>query len=374
MAILHTASLHQETREKPMSLRFLTPDCAEWDQFLGSVRHDFYHRAAYARLMAHYDGGQPEAVLVCEADCYFFLPYIVRPLSHIPWLGAEGSMLFDIVSPYGYPGPLSSGDDAFNRKAIDEWQQLMRQRGCVSGFVRLHPLLNTAVDVLTASGQLVERGRTVSIDLRLPLEEMWSQTRADHRRNISKSRRMGITAAIEDFHDNLDTFLQMYNETMDRTRASTYYYFPKEYFHSLKEALGDGLSLCLVRDVNGDILSGTLLTECCGIVQYHLSGTFDAAIPLRPSKLMLDYAHVGQGAWEPRLSLGGWLRREGGLGLRVQSRFFVGPPLVFHVAIHFFDGPVYASRRAPPWTRHRGPKRRILPGLSQLIHIANRAP
>lgn len=289
----HTVSLHQGLREKPlMHLTFLTPDRAEWDHFLDGVAHDFYHRAAYARLMAPYDGGQPEAVLVRDGDSYFFLPYIVRPLSYIPWLGTEGNTLFDIVSPYGYPGPLFSGDDTFHRKAIDEWQRLMRQRGCVSGFVRLHPLLNTAADVPSACGQLVERGRTVSIDLRLSLEEMWSQTRADHRRNISKSRRIGMVAAIEDFASNLDAFLEMYKETMDRTCASPYYYFPAEYFRALKDALGDRMSLCLVRDSNGEILSGALLTECSGIVQYHLSGTFNSAIQLRPSKLMLDYART----------------------------------------------------------------------------------
>ncbi len=242
--------------------------------------------------MGPYDGGQPEAVLVRDGDHYFFLPYIVRPLSYIPWLGTDANTLFDIVSPYGYPGPLFSGSEAFHRAAIGEWHRLMQQRGCVSGFVRLHPLLNVSTDIPASCGQLVERGRTVSVDLRLTLEEMWGQTRADHRRNISKSRRTGMVAAIEDFDANLEPFLEMYQETMDRTRASPYYYFPADYFRRLKEDLGDQLSLCIVRGAAGEILGGALLTECCGIVQYHLSGTLNSAIQLRPSKLMLDFARA----------------------------------------------------------------------------------
>ncbi len=101
-----------------------------------------------------------------------------------------------------------------------------------------------------------------------------------------------MVAAIEDFASNLDAFLEMYKETMDRTCASPYYYFPAEYFRSLKDALGDRMSLCIVRDGSGEILSGALLTECSGIVQYHLSGTYNSAIQLRPSKLMLDYART----------------------------------------------------------------------------------
>ncbi|HEY4308523.1 MAG TPA: GNAT family N-acetyltransferase [Pirellulales bacterium] len=291
--IVPTASLQQGMHEKPsMNLTFLTPDSEEWGQFLKTVPHDFYHLPGYARMTAPFDGGQPEAALVRSAENYFFLPYIVRPLSYIPWLGNEGSTLFDIVSPYGYPGPLFSGDEAFHRAAIGEWHRLMQQRGCVSGFIRLHPLLNVGSDIPASGGQIVERGRTVSVDLRLSLEEMWGQTRADHRRNISKSRRSGMTAAIEDFDANLDAFLEMYKETMDRTRASPYYYFPASYFRTLKEVMGEQMSLCLVRGGGGELLSGALLTECCGIVQYHLSGTFNSAIQLRPSKLMLDYART----------------------------------------------------------------------------------
>ena len=74
--------------------------------------------------------------------------------------------------------------------------------------------------------------------------------------------------------------------------ASPYYYFPADYFRRLKEDLGDQLSLCIVRGAAGEILGGALLTECCGIVQYHLSGTLNSAIQLRPSKLMLDFARA----------------------------------------------------------------------------------
>jgi lipid II:glycine glycyltransferase (peptidoglycan interpeptide bridge formation enzyme) len=152
--------------------------------------------------------------------------------------------------------------------------------------------LNGAYDVPASCGDVVERGRTVSIDLTLTPEDLWAQTRADHRRNISKARRMGMTASMEDFEANLDTFLQMYFETMDRTGATQYYYFPRDYFVTLKQALAGNVCLCMVRGVDGEPLSGGLFTTCCGIVQYHLSGTFTSAIQLRPSKLMLDFVRT----------------------------------------------------------------------------------
>lgn len=276
-----------------MKMTFLTPRDEAWDAFLAEVPHDFYHKSSYARLSSEFDGGEAEAVLLTDGLRYFFLPYVVRTLSSIAWLGAGASGLFDITSPYGYPGPLcSAGDNNFASAAAAEWFNALRTRGAVSGFLRLHPLLPAPLEELAKCGSVVERGRTVSIDLSLSAEEMWGQTRADHRRNISKSKRSGLTAAMEDFGANIETFMRLYYETMDRAKASRYYYFPAEYFHSLKACLQDNLALCLVRDAAGEVLGGGLFTLCQGIIQYHLSGTFEAAIPLRPAKLMLDFVRT----------------------------------------------------------------------------------
>ena len=160
--------------------------------------------------MAPFDGGHAEAVLVRDKDQFFFLPYIVRPLSKIGWVGDEGAKLFDIVSPYGYPGPIQAGTEAFQRYAISTWHKVMRERGCVSGFVRMHPLLNVANSAVEANGELIERGRTVSIDLETSSEEMWRQTRENHRRDIVKQRRTGMTAAMKNDAESLDVFATIY--------------------------------------------------------------------------------------------------------------------------------------------------------------------
>jgi len=299
-----------------MNLQFLTADDAAWGEFLARVRHDFYHLPAYAQLMAPFDGGQAEAVLVRDGDQHFFLPYIVRPLSHIAWLGGEGGKLFDVVSPYGYPGPLIAGDPTYVGQAVAQWIRAMRLRGAVSGFVRLHPLLNVDTAILAAEGEIISRGRTVSADLMLPPEELWRQTSATHRNEISKARRHGLSVAMDESFEHLPTFIGMYYETMDRAGASQYYYFPQEYFHGLRDCLREKLSLCIVKGPDNAVLCGALFTECDGIVQYHLSATFNAALPLHPAKLMLDWVR----SWAQKrgnrvLHLGG------GMGAREDSLF-----------------------------------------------------
>ncbi len=105
MRTTHTASLPSGICEKPsMNLKFLTPDRAEWDQFLDGVRHDFYHRAAYARLMAPYDGGQPEAVLVSSGDSYFFFALHIVPAVLHSLAGDRGQHALRHCVPLRLPG------------------------------------------------------------------------------------------------------------------------------------------------------------------------------------------------------------------------------------------------------------------------------
>jgi hypothetical protein len=300
-----------------MKMTFLTPRDDAWEKFLAEVPHDFYHLSSYARFSSKYDGGEAEAVLVTDGPRYFFLPYVVRPLSSIPWLSGSERHRFDVTSSYGYPGPLCSpGEESFLSAAVAQWCDLLRERGAVSGFIRMHPLFPSPIEELATQGGIVQRGRTVSIDLTLSIEELWRQTRENHRRNIVTMRKRGLTVGIEDSREAHAAFASMYRETMDRVGASRYYYFSDDYFSALRQTLGPMLSLCIVRDAAGDPLSGGLFSQCCGIVQYHLGGTFNAALEARPSKHMFDFVRT----WEKQrgshvLHLGG------GFGAKEDSLF-----------------------------------------------------
>lgn len=271
--------------------RFLKPDDAEWQEILSRARHDFYHLPSFVSLSAAHDGGEGEAVVVSDGRGFFFLPYLVRRLEALPWLGSDGHELFDAISPYGYPGPLvSSSDPGFLAEALRIWADAMRGRCVVSAFIRLHPLMPVDAVDLGYRGEVVQRGQTVSVDLTQPLEEIWHQTRSGHRNEINKARRLGLTARMDEEFLHLDDFVRIYHETMRRAGASDYYFFPRSYFDGLRETLGKRLWLCVANDADGHIVSAALFTECCGIVQYHLSGTPDSALRLRPSKLALDFA------------------------------------------------------------------------------------
>jgi lipid II:glycine glycyltransferase (peptidoglycan interpeptide bridge formation enzyme) len=135
---------------------------------------------------------------------------------------------------------------------------------------------------------LRETGETVFIDLRLSEAEIWQETRPEHRNKINRCKRAGFTARMVQVEQYISEFITIYEETMERVGAAQSYYFNKDYYLELRDALGEQLHLCIV-ELNNQVACAGLFTECCGIVQYHLGGTRNHFLKQAPSKLMFDY-------------------------------------------------------------------------------------
>jgi ribosomal protein S18 acetylase RimI-like enzyme len=262
-----------------MTASLLNVDAAEWGAVLRAAPHDFYHLPAYVALSARQMGGQPRALYVADGQRTMLLPLVVRG---IPGGGQ------DATSPYGYPGPIGIGTDdpTFLRVSLAAGRQVLHDAGLASAFVRLHPLLNPTPP--EGVGTVVRHGETVSIDLTLPTDDLWAQTRLGHRQNISRAVRLGFVARMDDEWRHLESFKRLYRETMERRSATPFYFFDDAYFDGLRDALGERLNLCVVED-DGAVAAAGLFVETNGIVQYHLSGAADAYLAVQPTKLLLHF-------------------------------------------------------------------------------------
>lgn len=262
-----------------------------WNAWLDHVPHDFYHRAEY-HLMAE-RRGEGCAFLAVFGDPHRFVawPYLLVRLSVIP--GLEFTRRCDVTSVYGYPGPLSHGchaDGTFREEAFEAIRALWRRQNAVSAFSRTNPLLRNAA-LLECLGALVSCGQTVSVNLDIPLEQSWAGYRRSHRYEIRKGLQAGLQVVQDTEWRYLDEFVSLYAESMRRRDASDRYRFDKKYFTALREALGGSGHLLLTRK-GEDIAAAAVFTECCGIVQYHLSATREEYRPLAPAKVLLDGARV----------------------------------------------------------------------------------
>jgi hypothetical protein len=276
-----------------MQAEFVAPDSERWTESLGHLHHDFYHLPGYSRFAARYqEAGEPLAFIAQEDDRRLLLPIIVRQLP--PGLNGADGALVDAISPRGYPGPVITdpGDPeagAFVDRAIEAFVRACRERNIVTAFIRLHPLLSPPLDAFERTGTLVEHGHSVSIDLRLSTEDLWRQTRENHRTGIRKAMRQGYAARIDETWDSLGTFVGIYEQSMVRLGAAPSWRLSQAYFEDLRASLDGRLHLCVV-EAGGEVVAGALLTEVDGLVEYHLAGTADDHLKASPSKLIVDFA------------------------------------------------------------------------------------
>jgi hypothetical protein len=220
------------------------------------------------------------------------LPLLVRSLDGMAVSAAIGAGWMDATSVYGYPGPVASAEP-IPSAVVGNFQAALLQRlrdgRVVTVFSRLNPLLAQR-PLLTGLGNF-QKSQTVSIDLTLPVAVQRSCYRRSFKEAINKLRRLGLTVVCEADRTNADDFIRIYHETMHRVEAADRYFFPVSYFTKLAEALGSRMKLFLCLH-EGRPVSGGLFVACHGMLQYHLGGTLNEAIPLAPMKLLLDEARL----------------------------------------------------------------------------------
>ncbi len=292
---------------------------SRWQQCLDTIPHDFYHLPGYLDLEGNRHHATPEAILIQDEEKIFFLPYLVRDCTNLLEpnnfggdYSAVGVRTYDIISPYGYPGPLlnQAGEEpTFIKKCFNLIHENWHQRNICSAFIRLHPLLNSYIDIIEDRDPFIvcNQGDVVVCDLTKDSSDIWQQTRINHRRKITKLGKSGFTAKVRSLNECLDVFIDIYQETMDRVNAKSSYYFKREYFQSLDHILKGRLHVCVV-EIDGEVVSASLMTELNGIVQYHLGGTKTKFLPHSPATMMFDYMIKWSKQRENRyLNLGGGL-------------------------------------------------------------------
>lgn len=267
---------------------------SHWRDFLRTTRHDVYHLPDYVGIEARRCGFDGRAVLVSDGERRLFLPYLVRDA--------------DVVSPYGYPGPLlneaGTSEAGFLPAALRGVAELFAREGRSTAFLRLHPILSPSLASTNLPGLDLRAVPTVVVRLDRTDAEIWADTRKGHQSTINRCIRLGQTARISQWAEHRAEFLEVYRETMDQAGAADHYYFDDAYFDSLQE-LGDRVHLCVV-ETQGDLAAACLLFESGGIVHAHLGGTRERHRDQSPFSLLLHHVRLwARGRGNTRLHLGG---------------------------------------------------------------------
>jgi hypothetical protein len=303
-----------------MNLALLSPDDPRWLAHLEALPHDVYHRSDYVAAEAERGVARAEAFVAQDGDRVFFVPYMVRSCSAL-FDGPDPSP-HDATSPHGYAGVLlspSARDPHFVAQALDGLRATLRDRGCVSAFLRMHPILNDGDRDLFPPATTADHGPSVAIDLAGDAEAIRAQMRETQYDPVRRALRRGYVAGIEPLADIVEPFHAMYTHTMNRVVANDAFRFPVEYFAWLSTL--EDVHCCVIRR-DGEIASACTLFERGGIVQAHLGGTFDRFLSESPFTLALHSAALWAQARGNR-----WLHLGGGVAgaedslLRFKSGF-----------------------------------------------------
>jgi Acetyltransferase (GNAT) domain len=301
-----------QTRQNSMTIRVASPTDSDWKELLDTIAHDFYHLPGYLALEATRYNAIPEAIIIKDDGKVFFLPYLIRDCSYI-LNNDESDLIYDVVSPYGYPGILvnQAGENpGFLRRCLDITYRYWNERNICSAFIRLHPILNSYIDLSFFDNDkfvFCQQGNVVTCDLTKEMKDISKQIRSSHRTKINKLTRTGFIVKVGAVDEYLDVFIDIYRETMNRVNAADTYYFTQAYFETLSQILGDRVKICIV-EIDGVIVAASLITELNGIIQYYLGGTRTDFLRQSPATIM--FKHIIEWAKQRNnilLNLGGGL-------------------------------------------------------------------
>ncbi|WKA55697.1 GNAT family N-acetyltransferase [Planococcus shixiaomingii] len=255
--------------------------------------NDIYFEEDYGRLYEKVENGKCEIFEFSHPYGNIKHLFIKR---EIP-MQMLGETYYDLVTPYGYGGPVITSCHEGRKKELVEAFYTAFAKHCthnnvISEFIRFHPLANNAEDF--SSCYEVEHIRnTVGTNLKDFEDPIKSEFSKSKQKSIQKALAAGVEFRVTPAPEDLTKFKEIYYGTMERKNADDYYYFDEEYFVGLLKYFRK--NLLLVEVVHEGKTIGMGLNFVYGsTIHIHLSGTRAEFHRLSPA-FMLRYALVTWG-------------------------------------------------------------------------------
>lgn len=257
----------------------------QWDKTVVSFeKYDVYWLSGYVRafqihgdgvpLLFYYNGNETRGINVVMKRDIAYDKYFCGKISE--------NQYFDFATPYGYGGWIIEGNEmgALN----EEYENWCRKNGIVSEFVRFHPLVKN--HRYCGMFYNVDRlGKVVHMELS-GKEDIWDNITSKNRNVIRKAIKNGVEIYNGRYPEIYEKFRLIYNETMDKDNAEDYYYFDKEFYHSILEDLSQNAQV-FYAEKDGEVIAAAIILTANGYMNYHLSGSKKGYGSLAPTNLLL---------------------------------------------------------------------------------------
>lgn len=267
-----------------MSLEIITlKEADRWDKIVKSFNdHDVYYLSGYLKSLEINGDGEPLLFYCQTNDGRGINVVLKRDVStDKKFTNLEKNKYFDFTTPYGYGGWILEGiQDSDFFKEYEGW---CKDNNIICEFVRFHPLIENQ-KYSENSYDVIPLGQVISMDCN-SYDIMWSNMSSRNRNKIKKAINNNIKVEIG-FVEKLDTFIRIYEETMDRDNAEDYYYFKKDYYDCLFSDLKNNV-LVFSATLDNETLSSCIIFKANGRLSYHLSGSTRGTANLYETNLLL---------------------------------------------------------------------------------------
>ncbi len=250
---------------------------------------------------------------------------------------------YDVVSPYGYSGPLlkkeiSQDDIAEFWKQVDEWY---KENSVVSEFIRFS-LNNNHTQY---SGKLSPSLSNVRGNLLNNFKNQWElflpKVRNNYRRAAQNNLEFKLFDKVEINKDIIAVFYKIYTDTMKRNKADQFYFFSIDYFENLILGNPDSFSIAISYFEDKPV-SVELIINNLGSVYAFLGGTDSTYFSIRPN----DFLRVEIIKWAINKNkkyyiLGGGMKDGDGLHKYKKSLFPKDEEVIFYTGRKIINQEIY---------------------------------
>lgn len=307
----------------------------EWITYVKkSIQYDFYHTWCYHSLDK---SGEPILFVYEEDDNYIAFPLLKREIPN--------STFYDLSSVYGFAGPISNQKfENLPESLIESFKcsflKFLEHEQIVSVFSRLHPFFNQLL-LINKIGGVYENGKTVAIDLSIPIDEQRKKYKNSTLDYVKKCKKRGYYIKETKCNVDVEAFYKIYTENMKRSGSTDYYLFNHDYFHNLINSEEFDCRLLLVY-ADDEIICGSIITCTHGIIEAHLVATHYEYLRDSPAKFLIDeisvmgrelgmkYCHLGGGLGFKEDSLFKWKASFSDLFLDYKSLRYISNNSVYN--------------------------------------------
>lgn len=258
----------------------------KWNAIVKSFSHyDVYYLNEYTSAFYLHNDGIPELIYYKDENIKAINVVMKREIM-INLNQENKEKYYDYTTPYGYGGFLLEGkniEDSIN-SLRKEYQDFCKRNNIVTEFVRFHPVLKNRIG-LDEIYDITDLGDTITIPL-ISKEYIWNNLNGKNRNVIRKAQKNNVKIFWGRNEELYNTFIDMYNKTMDKDNATNYYYFNTEFYSSILYDLKDNATL-FYAEYEGEIIAMSIIMHCNQSLHYHLSASKQEFQKLAPTNLLL---------------------------------------------------------------------------------------